>query len=209
MRLGIYGGSFDPIHWGHLLLAECCREQQGLDRVLFLPACQSPHKQEAAPVSAAARCEMVELAIAGHGPFELCTLEVDRGGLSYTIDTLRALREQYPHDQLFLLMGGDTLADFPRWKDPRQIAECCDLLVVDRPGGDPLDFESLAKIVAEPQLRQWASSVVQMPQIDLSSSEIRQRLADGRSIRFQVPRAVEAYLHHHQLYASRSDAERP
>ena len=123
MRLGIYGGSFDPIHYGHLLLAECCREQAALDRVLFVPAFQSPHKLGAEPASAAARCEMVQLAIGGHAAFGLSTIEVDRGGVSYTIDTVTALGEQFPEGELFLLMGADTLHDFPNWRSPDEISE--------------------------------------------------------------------------------------
>ena len=200
MQLGVYGGSFDPIHLGHLLLAECCREQHSLDRVLFVPAHQSPHKLDADPVPADTRCEMVQLAIAGHEPFELCREEVDRGGVSFTVDTLQSLSAQHPDARLFLLMGADALADFPSWKHPQQICELCDLVVVNRPGGAPVDFQPLAGFMDAPRLKQLANLVVEMPQIDLSSSDIRARVREGRSIRFQTPRAVELLIRTQQLY---------
>ncbi len=115
MRLGILGGTFDPVHYGHLLLAEQTREQCGLDRIWFLPAAVPPHKRSAPLTPGARRIEMLRLAIAGHEAFEVSTLEIDRGGVSYTLDTLSAVRQQQPEAELFFLMGADSLRDLPTW----------------------------------------------------------------------------------------------
>ena len=200
MRLGIYGGSFDPIHYGHLLLAECCREQRELDQVCFVPAFQSPHKLDTEPVPAGTRCEMVELAIGGHAHFTLSSIEAERGGVSYMIDTLRALGAEHEHSELLLLMGADTLLDFPKWKSPDEICKMCSLVVVERPGVDKVSFEGLRGIASPERILQFEALIVRMPQIDISSSEIRERVHSKRSIRFQTPRAVEEYIRANQLY---------
>ena len=192
MRIGIYGGSFDPIHYGHLLLAESAREQLQLDKVLFVPAAIAPHKrgQESAP--ATARIEMLKLAIGGNTALEISLLEIDRGGVRYTVDTLNAIRDKYPDAELILLVGGDTLADMPNWKDPEKIATCARIAVVDRVG---VHSDSLVIGGAE-VLR------VSMPLMDLSSREIRDRVARGESICYRLPRGVEQYILHTGLYAN-------
>ena len=192
MRLGIYGGSFDPIHIGHLLLAECCREACQLDRVRFVPAAVSPHKADARPTSATHRWEMLRLSVGGYPPFEVSDWEIRRGGLSYTVDTLAAIREELPQAELFFLMGADTLADFPQWRAPETICRWATLVVVHRPGSPAPVTDAL------PAGR--GCHVVTMPQIDISSSDIRDRVAQGRSIRFQVPGAVEALIGAQRLY---------
>ena len=129
MRLGLLGGTFDPIHYGHLLLAECCREQCRLDAVWFLPAAVPPHKQDRALTPAAQRIEMLELAIAGNAAFSVCRYETDRGGVNYTVDTLTHFREEDPSRELFLLLGADMLFDLPHW---RNAAKVCELAAADR-----------------------------------------------------------------------------
>ena len=190
MRIGIYGGSFDPIHYGHLLLAESAREQLNLDKVVFVPAAIAPHKrgQESAP--ATARIEMLKLAISGNAALEVSLLEIDRGGVSYTVDTLTALRDAHPEAELTLLVGGDTLADMPNWKAPEQIVQIARVAVVDRPGAS---FEQIVLPGAE-------ILHVSMPLIDFSSREIRNRVARGESIRYWLPRAVEQFILHSNLY---------
>ena len=123
MRLGIYGGSFDPVHFGHLLLAECCREQCRLDQVWFVPAHLPPHKQTAALSTGEHRTTMLRLATGGHEAFVVSTLELDRGGVSYTVDTLAAVAAAHPGAELFLLLGSDSLVDLPGWHDPQRICE--------------------------------------------------------------------------------------
>ena len=203
MRRAVFGGTFDPIHLGHLLLAEACREQARLDQVWFMPAALSPHKVALrAPASAHDRAEMVRLAIGGHTPFQVSELELEREGLSYTVDTLETLRREYPQDEWFLLLGGDALADFPRWRAPARICELATPLVVSRPGATPPDLQLLAPFLpAAATTPPRESLLVNMPQVDISSTDIRDRVAQGHSIRFRVPRAVEAYIQAHGLYA--------
>lgn len=200
MRLGLFGGSFDPVHLGHLLLAEYCREQARLDQVVFLPAAVPPHKQDRELSPAERRVEMLQLAIAGHPHFIVSRYEVDRGGVSYTVDTLRHYRQQDPEGELFLLVGADMLHDLHHW---REVAEICQLAIpvaVRRPGGDELDYSTLAGLVTSERLDLFRQYQVEMPQIGLSSTEIRRRVAAGRSIRYQTPRAVEMYIATQGLY---------
>lgn len=199
-KLGIFGGSFDPIHYGHLLLAETCREQCGLDRVLFVPAAVPPHKQEHSMTSARDRIEMVRLAIGGHEQLGVSTIEIDRGGVSYTVDTLTALVEQQPGSSLFFLMGADSLKDLPTWREPERLCELAVPLVVRRAGSPEPDFTSINHFVAASRLDEIRQHQVEMPIVDLSSTEIRQRVASGRSIRYRTPRAVEKFIETQGLY---------
>ena len=132
MRLGLLGGSFDPVHYGHLLLAECCREQCRLDAVWFLPAAVPPHKQDRELTPAPQRIEMLELAIAGNPAFAVCRYEVDRGGVNYTVDTLSHLRDEDPGRELFFLLGADMLLDLPHWRSAAQVCELAVPVVVRR-----------------------------------------------------------------------------
>ena len=200
MRIGIYGGSFDPVHYGHLLLAESCREQCQLDRIYFLPAAQSPHKRHVPVTAGKERVEMLRLATGGHESFEVKTWELDRGGVSYTVDTLRAIHAEEPHNAWFFLMGGDSLADFPTWREPAEICRLASLVVVDRPGSPRADLAGLASFVAAATLRELEGLRVDMPQIEISSSDLRQRVSSGKSIRFRTPRAVEAFIQANDLY---------
>jgi nicotinate-nucleotide adenylyltransferase len=200
MRLGIFGGSFDPVHYSHLLLAECCREQRQLDHVWFVAAATPPHKQHLAQATAKQRVEMLELAIGGHEAFAVSRIELDRGGVSYTVDTLREVRRQQPADELFLLMGADALRDLPTWKDPAEICQLATLVVVRRAGLPELDFSHLAEFVDATRLAQFAASQVQMPLVDFSSTDLRQRAAAGLSLRYRTPRAVEKYIQTQRLY---------
>jgi nicotinate-nucleotide adenylyltransferase len=200
MRIGLFGGTFDPVHYGHLLLAECCREQCRLDQVWFLPAAVPPHKQHGERTPAEHRIAMLELAIGGHEPFVVDRLEIDRGGVSYTVDTLLALEQQHPAAEWFFLLGGDSLADLPGWREPARICELATLVAVARPGAPPLDFSPLAAILSVERIEHMRRHVVRMPLIDLSSRDLRQRVSQGQSIRFRTPRAVEKYIETHGLY---------
>jgi nicotinate-nucleotide adenylyltransferase len=199
MRIGILGGTFDPVHYGHLLLAESCRDQIPLDRVVLVPAAVSPHKLDQQPTPPTARVEMLQLAIAGHPQFEVSTVEIDRGGTSYSIDTLEALQQHATEDEWFLLMGADTLRDFPKWHRPEDICRLTRIVVVHRPDAPAIDLTIL-----EPFLTGTASQqhpvIVSMPLIGISSSAIRRRVRQGQSIRYLLPRAVEKYIEEHELY---------
>lgn len=200
MRLGLFGGTFDPVHYGHLLLAECCREQAALDEVWFVPAAASPFKQGAVQTSAQQRLEMLALAIGGHAQFRVSSLEIDRGGVSYTVDTLEELHRARPDDELFLLLGADALEDFPTWRQPQRICHLATLLVVRRPGWAEPDLARLAAIASPSQLDAIRRGLVEMPQIDLSSRDLRRRVAAGQSIRYRTPRAVETFIASAGLY---------
>lgn len=200
MRIGIYGGTFDPVHLGHLLLAEACREACELDLVCFMPAAQSPHKLAQVSAPATDRAEMLRLAIAGHPQFEVDTWELDQGGVSYSVDTLRHLQACRKDATWFFLMGADSFVDFPTWREPLEILRIANLVVVERPLAPPTDWSRLERIdgwrpeLFSPPLR------VEMPLIEISSSDIRERVQAGKSIRFRTPRSVEAYMRSQRIY---------
>jgi nicotinate-nucleotide adenylyltransferase len=192
-RLGVFGGTFDPPHLGHLALAECAREQLRLDRVLFVPAGQPPHKRSGAPSSAGARLAMTRLAVRGNPGFAVSTLETARPGTSYTVDTLRALRAAHPDARLYLLLGADSLRDFRTWRAADAILELAVLAVARRPG------------VAAPR---WSAAwrarrrLVWLTNagLEVASRDVRARAASGRSIRYLVPDAVARWAARHRLY---------
>jgi len=189
MRVGVFGGSFDPVHWAHLVIAEQAREQVALDRVLFVPAARPPHKQTQPLSTFAHRATMLRLAIAGHLAFEVSEVEKDRPGPSYTVATLEDLRRCHPEADLFLILGGDSLRDFPNWREPERIAAMATLVAAPRPG------------YLVQSLPNWVRlQEIQVPLLEISSTDIRKRVASGRSIRYLVPRAVECYIEAHGLY---------
>jgi nicotinate-nucleotide adenylyltransferase len=204
MRIGVYGGSFNPVHLGHLLAAECSREQACLDRVLFVPAAVPPHKLDRALATAEDRLAMLALAVGGHEAFAVSTLELDRGGVSYTIDTLSDLAARHPGDTLVLLLGPDAVAGLPTWRDPGAILDGWEVRAVERDG-----LDDVASIVARPDVAallgaERASGLIEsrirMPAIGIRASDLRAAVAAGRSIRYRTPRAVEAYISAHGLY---------
>jgi nicotinate-nucleotide adenylyltransferase len=199
-KIGILGGSFDPVHWGHLLLAETCREQCGLDEIWFLPASTPPHKLRQQLSSAAHRVAMLQLAIAGHAALRVSTLEIDRGGVSYTVQTLGELTQRYPQDEFYFLMGADSLQDLPTWYQPQEICRLAIPVVVRRAGAPEPDLDVLQAVTTPERLASIRAHQAQMPLIELSSTAIRQAVAAGRSIRYQTPRAVEKYIQTQRLY---------
>lgn len=198
IRLGLFGGSFDPIHLGHLLLAETCREACELDRVLFLPCGRSPHKPHGAVATGQQRAEMLEFAVAGDPRFGVCRIELERSGPSYTVETLRQLRVEQPDCELFFLMGADSLTDLPLWREPQAILELATIVAVNRGHRSPPDLAAL-EVRLGPTVRDRVR-LVTMPAIELSATEIRERARTEGSLRFRVPRAVEEYIRQHKLY---------
>jgi nicotinate-nucleotide adenylyltransferase len=196
MRLGLFGGTFDPIHLGHLILAESCREACRLDRVWFIVTASPPHKS-AGRTAVAHRLEMARLAVAGHSAFEVSEREAATPGPHYSYQTLEALQKERPDDDLWFLIGADSLVDLPTWRHPERVAAAATLVVVNRPGIDPPVPARLESALG-PQARPIHH--VSIPPIGISSSDIRARRAAGRSIRYLVPRAVEAYISEHRLY---------
>ncbi len=203
MRIGVFGGSFDPVHRGHLLLADCCWRQAQLDRVEFVPAAQQPLKPGGPVASESDRAAMLLVAAADRTEFSVSTVEFDRGGVSYTVDTLRQLQAEHPDAELFFLMGADSLVDFSHWRDPAEICRLATPLVVRRAESPEPDFESLRPFLSPTQLEAIRAVQVEMPPTPISSSQIRQFIAEGGEWRPLVPAAVADYIEKRQLYAFR------
>lgn len=196
MRLGVLGGTFDPPHYGHLHLAQVGLDQLSLDRVLFVPAGQPPHKPDQPITPAFHREAMVSLAIAGNEKFVLSRADLDRPGPHYTADLLAILRRAYPKADLYFLMGSDSLAQFLTWHDPARIAAQAWLAVLPRPGWEA-DLETLEKAIPGIHDRiVWLEGTM----MDVAGTEIRRRIAEGWPIAGMVPPAVETYIRRHHLY---------
>jgi nicotinate-nucleotide adenylyltransferase len=202
MRIGVFGGSFDPVHRGHLRLADCCWRQTGLDRVEFIPAAQQPLKPHGPVATEDDRVAMLRLATADRPEFSVSTLEIDRGGVSYTVDTLRQLQVELPDGELYFLMGADSLADFPHWREPAEICRLATPLVVRRAESPEPDFESLRPFVSPPRLEEIRAAQVEMRATPISSSQIRKLIAESGEWRPLVPAAVAEYIVKRQLYFS-------
>ncbi len=201
MRVGVFGGTFDPIHLGHLGAARATKRELGLARVIFVPAGQ-PWLKADIPISPAHhRLEMVRLALAGRSHFELSRMEIDRPGPSYTVDTMRTLQVKLGADvELALLIGSDALLDFPRWKEPARLIEICRLAAFSRPDVSMPSLDDLERAVQGISRRM---DFVEIPQVDVSATEIRRLVTMGASISHLVPRAVESYIVKHGLYVDR------
>ena len=204
VRYGIYGGAFDPIHLGHLLLAESCLRQAKLDRVFFVPTGTSPHRtgKENYHAPSEDRLNMIESAITGYDEFLISRHEIDQQETSYTVETLQYFHRTFTlvDPQFFLLMGADAFNDLPNWHEIGEICKLALPLVVMRPETPPPYFAGLSGIVSVDRLEEIHHSAVMMPQIGISSTQIRSRIAAEESIRFQVPRSVEAYIASRKLY---------
>ncbi|HMO15341.1 MAG TPA: nicotinate-nucleotide adenylyltransferase [Pirellulaceae bacterium] len=201
MKIGIFGGSFDPIHYGHLILAEQCRDQANLDQVWFVPTSVSPFKSDGSKANAKHRVEMLQLAIAGHDQFHVSTLEIDRGGKSYTVETLEEIQRGDAHHELFLFVGMDAFQSFRDWRNPQRILELATPMVFRR-SGTTLDFQVLKQLCDENRALEIEAFQIDLPLIEISSTHIRESVHHGRSIRYMVPRAVELYIFTHRLYAN-------
>ena len=206
MDIGILGGTFDPIHVGHLIIAEEARIKLGLSKVLFVPAGQPWLRVDHVITPQNHRVEMVRRAITTNPYFELCTLEVERPGPSYTVDSMIALRERLGAGaNLYFILGRDTLTDLPLWKEPRKLVQICRLVVAPRCGKGFLALSSDLKSL-ESCIPGVLDNIIQldMPVIEISSSEIRRRLAQGLSIRYLVPDEVEKYIIEQKVYGQES-----
>lgn len=200
-RIGLFGGSFDPVHVGHLMIAEHVREARELDRILFIPASTPPHKPGRRITSGAHRLEMLRRAVAGNPGFEVSDVELRREGKSYTILTVRELQAALPHDaHLCFIMGGDMVHELPTWYQAHQLVDLIDIVAVDRPGHTLGDLAALDAAFGPERVRRLRALAVPFPQIDLSSTLIRRRARKGLSIRYLVPEAVRQYIDEHGLY---------
>jgi nicotinate-nucleotide adenylyltransferase len=198
MRLGIYGGTFDPVHYGHLVLAETCREQLKLDEVRFVPAATPPHKANHKISDGHARADMLGLAVSGYPEFVVDRRELKRKGPSYTVDTLAEFKAEFPEAALYFLAGADSLRDLLTWREPERITQLATLVTCNRHGLPALDRDQIATWIG-PELA-GRIETVQIPGTDISASELRDRVHSGRSVRFLTPRAVEAFIIEHKLY---------
>lgn len=196
-RVGVFGGTFDPVHHGHLMAAEEARWALKLDEVLFVPAAAPPHKLDDSMAHARHRLAMLELAIAGNPAFAVSREDLDRPGPHYTVDMLTRLQAaRGPGVELYFLLGADSLADLPTWRDPAGILRLAQLIVVARPGYQP-DVAALATRLPGLEAR---LTVVTMPLVGIAGSEIERRVREGRPIRYQVPEAVADYIRAQRLY---------
>ena len=189
MKLGIFGGSFDPVHLGHLLVAQAAVEELGLDRLFFVPAAQSPFKPENKPASAAVRLQLLRLALAGKTNCEIDDQEIRRGGISYTVDTLRDYAGKFPAAKLFYLIGADNVPKLNEWREPVELARLAEFVAIPRPGGAPPVFPA-----------PFCGRLLRGFPFAVSSSEIRARVQAGLTIENLVPVAVREAIGHHRLY---------
>jgi nicotinate-nucleotide adenylyltransferase len=204
MRIGIFGGTFDPVHYGHLIVAEQAREQAELDQVWFVPSARPPHKADRPISPFDRRAEMLSLAVAGQeDKFRVEPIEKDRPGPSYTADTLDELSDQHSNTDWFLLLGADSVTDLPDWYDPLRIVDRATILVAARPGHQAWSSADLAAGLGTDPKR-IRLRVVDVPLIDIASRDLRRRAAEGRSLLFQVPHSVRVYIREKGLY--RTDA---
>jgi nicotinate-nucleotide adenylyltransferase len=190
--IGLFGGSFDPVHHGHLIVGQVAAEQLRLDALRFVPAREQPFKRGKHCSSPEHRAAMLSLATAGRPGFEVELSELQRPGPSYTVDTLRELRQQEPTAEFVLLLGADAAAELPAWREADQIPRLARIAVFARPGSPVPDHP-------------WVSAVVDVPAIDISATEIRERVARGQSVRYWVPDAVAEYIGTHRLYLGQHD----
>ncbi|NNF08335.1 MAG: nicotinate (nicotinamide) nucleotide adenylyltransferase [Candidatus Eisenbacteria bacterium] len=194
-KLGIFGGSFNPIHRGHLYLADLAKESMSLDQVLFVPAADPPHKDRRHLALAHHRLAMLELAIQSERDLAVSTIELEDNQLSYTIDTLRALGKRYPNAELHFIMGMDSLRDLPTWKDPEMILGEFSVIAIDRPG---IDESRINPVMVQ------ACHIIRGNPFAISATLIRRRILEKKSIRHLVPNAVGEYISQHNLYQPQS-----
>ena len=188
-RIGLFGGSFDPVHLGHLLVAQAACEELALDRLFFIPAAQSPFKPESQPAPAAIRLRMLRLALAGRPNYEIDSQEVSRGGVSFSIDTVRDYARRFPQAELFYLIGADHVPTLPKWREAEALARLVQFVVIPRPGETPATLDSPFRIRV---LGGWP--------LKLSSSQVRARVQAGQTVSHLVPLGVAEVIHEATLY---------
>ncbi|MFC2039662.1 nicotinate-nucleotide adenylyltransferase [Chloroflexota bacterium] len=197
LKIGIYGGTFDPVHNGHLRVAEHATKVLGLEKIVFIPA-GNPYLKPGRPVASASdRLAMLKLSIAGQDRMEVSRLEMDRAGVTYTVDTMRQLKEAHPEVDLYFILGQDILPELPRWHQPAELLELCRIVAAPRPGANPPDLTALGKLLPGSEER---IILLTGPEIDLSASGIRHTAARGDDISGMVSAAVAGYIREQGLY---------
>lgn len=199
-KVGILGGTFDPIHNGHLAIAENARSTIGLDKVLFVPALVPPHKQDKTISAPEHRLKMVELALKDQPFFELSTIEITRGEVSYSIDTIRQLRQESPETEYYFIIGMDTLPEIQTWHMPEQLVRMCEFVVLARPGYDSESITRNDLGLSPEAVRKLKKHIIVTGPVDISATQIRAMASAGGSIKSLVPEAVNDYIFKHRLY---------
>ncbi len=200
-RIALFGGSFNPIHSGHLIVARSVAEQLHLDRMILLPSASPPHKTAQTLLDPRHRAEMVKLAIADEPIFEFSDYDLTREGPCYTVDTVAHFREELGLDViLHWLIGADSLAELTSWYRVRALVDSCRIITAARPGWDKIDFEVLRTRLSEDHIASLRAGLIDTPRIDISATDIRRRNRAGRSIRYLMPEAVRDYICKHALY---------
>ena len=200
MRIGILGGTFNPIHMGHLILGQTAIEAFGLTKVLFIPCHTPSHKNASSLLDARHRLEMVKLAVEDNWCFEPCDIEIQRGGVSYAVDTVAELRQRYPDARLFFIIGADSLVELHLWRNIYCLLTLCDFVTFARPGLEPENLTAQRLCLDDPWPARLLENLTIGPLIDISSSDVRHRLAEGLSIRYLVPAPVAMYIAEHHVY---------
>lgn len=204
MRIGLLGGAFDPPHLGHLIVGESCLGGAGVDQVWFLPSAKPPHKVASQLASWEDRLEMIRLAIAGNPGFRLETIEADLPAPNFSFQTLAALRGKYPEHEFFLILGEDSLADLPQWRNPREVLRQAGILVYPRLETRPgVEATKAQKVLEQTYPEAKISWVAGVPNIGIASRDLRQRCLQGQSIRYQVSTSVEDYIRQKHLYVGK------
>ena len=193
MKICIFGGTFDPPHLGHLLIAQTVCEAEEFDKIIFIPALKNPHKSNGISSSIADRWKMLKIAVEGNPHFDISDTEIKRGGISYSIDTIRFIKKEYnlKKDELYFLIGSDILKNFPNWRDPKNILEECQVIVALRPGFKPSSVPT------------WILSEIQfanIPRFELSATQIRKRWKENKTIRYMVTQPIWKFINKHSLY---------
>lgn len=197
-KIGIMGGTFDPIHYGHLLIAQSAADEFNLDKVLFVPTGKSPHKQEELVTDAEKRCDMVKLAIASNEKFCFCDIEVKNQGVNYTYATLEKLWKLYENSRLYFIMGGDSLKDFKTWREPARICRYAVILAAVR---DEMAGAEMKETIEElKELYQAEIFMLHSPNFSVSSRSIRERIRENRSVRYLIPDEVEEFIYSEMIY---------
>lgn len=197
-KIGIMGGTFDPIHYGHLVIANEVLFKFNLEKIIFVPTGNPPHKRSAALADAYHRYMMTQFATMTHASFDVSNIEVEKDGIAYTVDTIRELKKQYKDTKMFFITGTDAVLDLPNWKDPEEILNLCTFIAVNRPGyvTDTLD-DKLDKL-----MKNYNGEIlsIKAPQLKISSTDIRNRIEEGRPTKYLLPETVEQYILKKGLY---------
>jgi len=200
-RILLFGGTFDPIHNAHVAIARSVAEHLAAEKIILIPSANPPHKDNEVITAADLRLRMCQAAIADDDLFDVCDCELHRPGPSYTLDTVQQFRDLYgPKTLNYWLIGADSIADLPGWYRIKELVECCTLITARRPGSETPDFSSLEAILTDQQIQRLKSNCLESPLLDISATDIRQRVGQGLSIADLVPTSVEAFIVQNKLY---------